>query len=149
MVDVNKLRDAFNLFDRDGDGLISREELESVMKSLGQTAGTEEDVRNLVGDGVSGQYTARGGAIDFDFFCLLMGKKIKGMSNEDELKDAFRVLDKHGQGWITTLEMQKICKRLGEDMEEEEVHAMIGEAISNYDGKIYYDGFVKTMISRT
>ena len=32
------------------------------------------------------------------------------MSNEDELKDAFRVLDKHGQGWITTLEMQKICK---------------------------------------
>ena len=42
MADVAKLRDAFNLFD--GDGLISREELESVMKSLGQTAGSDEDV---------------------------------------------------------------------------------------------------------
>ena len=89
-------------------------------------------VRELVGDGQSGQYTARGGSIDFDFFCQLMGKKVKTLSNEDELKDAFRVLDKHGQGWITAAEMQRVCLKLGEDMTEEEVDRMIAEAISNY-----------------
>ena len=44
--------------------------------------------------------------------------------------------------------MQQICKKLGEDMQEHEVDEMIQEAISNYDGKIYYDGFVKTMIAK-
>lgn len=106
-------------------------------------------VRELVGEGQAGQFTARGGSIDFDFFCVLMGKKVKTLSNEDELKDAFRVLDKQGHGWITAKEMQLVCANLGEDMEEEEVDKMIAEAISNYDGKIYYDGFVKTMISRS
>ncbi len=89
-------------------------------------------VRELVGEGQSGQYTARGGSIDFDFFCTLMGKKVKTLSNEEELKDAFRVLDKHGHGWITAKEMQLVCRNLGEDMEEEEVDKMIAEAISNY-----------------
>lgn len=66
---------------------------------------------------------------------------------ESELKDAFRVLDKVGQGWIGVAEMRLICSMLGAHMEEDEVDAMIAEAISNYDGKIYYDGFVKVMIS--
>jgi len=148
-MDTSKLKDAFNLFDRDGDGLISRNELDSVLKSLGVNTTSEQEVRELVGEGQAGQFTARGGSIDFDFFCVLMGKKVKTLSNEDELKDAFRVLDKQGHGWITAKEMQLVCANLGEDMEEEEVDKMIAEAISNYDGKIYYDGFVKTMISRS
>jgi hypothetical protein len=89
-------------------------------------------VRELVGEGQSGQYTARSGSIDFDFFCMLMGKKVKTLRIDEELKDAFRVLDKHGQGWITAKEMQLVCRNLGEDMEVEEVDKMIAEAISNY-----------------
>lgn len=146
-MDTQKLREAFNLFDRDGDGLISRAELDSVLKSVGANSTSEDEVRELVGEGQSGQYTARSGSIDFDFFCTLMGKKVKTLRIDEELKDAFRVLDKHGQGWITAKEMQLVCRNLGEDMEVEEVDKMIAEAISNYDGKIYYDGFVKTMIS--
>jgi len=35
---------------------------------------------------------------------------------------------------------------LGEDLTEDEVKDMISEAISNFEGRVYYDGFVKTMI---
>ena len=104
-------------------------------------------VRDLISEGVSGQFTARDGKIDFDFFCSLMQKKTTD-DVESELKDAFRVLDKLGQGWIGTSEMRKICQLLGEDLTEREVELMISESISNYDGKLYYDGLVKTMISR-
>lgn len=96
------------------------------------TPPTPPQVRELIGEGNSGQFTARGGSIDFDFFCNLMQKKVLGLQNEDELKDAFRVLDSRGQGWITPTEMKLVCAKLGENMEVEEVDAMISEAISNY-----------------
>ena len=48
--------------------------------------------------------------IDFDFFVHLMRKKVSTEDTESELKDAFRVLDKNGQGWIGTTEMRAVCK---------------------------------------
>ena len=43
-MDTQKLREAFNLFDRDGDGLISRAELDSVLKSVGANSTSEDEV---------------------------------------------------------------------------------------------------------
>ena len=43
-MDNSKLREAFNLFDRDGDGLINNQELNNVLKSLGVTGTSEEEV---------------------------------------------------------------------------------------------------------
>jgi len=129
--------------------MISPSELATVMRSLGYNP-TPSELRELINDSEGvGQFTARGGLIDFDLFVSLMRQKARDDDTESELKDAFRVIDKMGQGWIDTAQMQAICKALGEDLSEEEVSAMISEAISNFEGKIYYDGFVKTMISDT
>ena len=63
--------EAFKLFDKDGDGKISIEELSTVMRSLGHNP-TAGELRELIGGGVQGQFTARGGTIDFEGFCQLM-----------------------------------------------------------------------------
>ena len=52
-----------------------------------------------------------------------------------------------GKGYIECAELQVICKNLGEELSEQEVNNMVREAISNFDGKIYYDGFKKIMIA--
>ena len=67
-------RDAFALFDKDKDGFISTEELGTVMRSLGHTP-TPTEVRELISEGVPGQYTERGGKIDFNLFCSLMVRR--------------------------------------------------------------------------
>jgi calmodulin len=143
-----RLKEAFALFDKDGDGYINHEELVTVMRSLGFNP-TPAEVRDLISEGTSGQYTARGGRIDFELFCSLMNRKVKDDDTEAELKDAFRVLDKVGQGYVGVEEMRRICKQLGEDLTAEEVTDMISEAISNFEGKVYYDGFVKTLVTKS
>lgn len=45
--DREEFQEAFNLFDRDGDGLISAKELGSVLRTLGQTP-TEAEVQALI-----------------------------------------------------------------------------------------------------
>ena len=47
-MDTQKLREAFNLFDRDGDGLISRAELDSVLKSVGANSTSEDEVPRML-----------------------------------------------------------------------------------------------------
>ena len=134
-------------------------------------------VRELINSSEGdGQYTARGGMINFELFESLMAKRVRDDDRESELKDAFRVLDKDGVGWISVAQMASICKvralchatsrshplarahpvcafclarypqMLGEDLTEDEVRAMVSEAISNFDERIYYDGLVKIVI---
>eukprot|EP00310_Coccolithus_braarudii_P020888 CAMPEP_0183342814 /NCGR_PEP_ID=MMETSP0164_2-20130417/8859_1 /TAXON_ID=221442 /ORGANISM="Coccolithus pelagicus ssp braarudi, Strain PLY182g" /LENGTH=152 /DNA_ID=CAMNT_0025513511 /DNA_START=10 /DNA_END=468 /DNA_ORIENTATION=- len=142
---IQEYREAFALFDKDKDGYISAEELATVMRSMGHSP-TPADMRELIGDS-NGSYTQRGGKIDFQHFCQLMAQKMKDVDSEQELRDAFRVLDANNNGYIKTAELQKVCANLGEELDESELYDMVLEAISNFDGKIYYDGFKKIMIA--
>ena len=68
-------------------------------------------VRELInGSEGAGQFTARGGLLDFDLFVRLMRQKARDEDTEGELKDAFRVLDRGGQGWIDTTQMMLVCR---------------------------------------
>ena len=68
---TKEYKEAFALFDKDKDGYISSDELATVMRSLGHNP-TPTEVRELISEGVPGQYTERGGRIDFSMFCNLM-----------------------------------------------------------------------------
>ena len=54
--------------------------------------------------------------------CVQNGE-IKGNEEITDLQEAFRLLDKHHNGWIDDATLQRICRALGEDMEVDEVRA--------------------------
>jgi calmodulin len=65
-----ELREAFKVFDRDGTGTISREELRAVMISLGESL-TEKDIDEMLKEAD----TDGDGQIDFEEFKAIMSHK--------------------------------------------------------------------------
>ena len=59
---------------------------------------------------------------------------------EEEIKEAFRVFDKDGNGHISAAELRHIMTNLGEKLTDEEVDEMIKEADIDGDGHINYEG---------
>jgi len=65
---------------------------------------------------------------------------------EKLIRDAFEIFDTDGSGTVTLIELQEIMKNLfGEDLNDQEVIEMIGEADLDGDGEICLDEFLKKM----
>ena len=70
-------------------------------------------------------------------------QKCPDEQEEEELKEAFRVFDKDGNGFISAAELRHIMTNLGEKLTDEEVDEMIREADIDGNGQINYEEFVK------
>jgi hypothetical protein len=77
-----------------------------------------------------------------------MARKMKDTDSEEEIKEAFKVFDKDGNGFISAAELRHVMTNLGEKLTEDEVDEMIREADVDGDGQINYEEFVKMMVSR-
>merc|ERR1740117_1218797 len=117
---IAEFKEAFSLFDKDGDGTITCKELGTVMRSLGQNP-TEAELGDMINE-----VDADGnGQIDFPEFLTMMAKKMKATDSEEEIKEAFKVFDKDGNGFISAAELRHIMTNLGEKLTDEEVDEMI------------------------
>ena len=67
---------------------------------------------------------------------------------EEELREAFNVFDKDGNGFISASELRHVMVNLGERLTDEEVDEMVREADIDGDGQINYEEFVKMMMSQ-
>ncbi|KAH9321894.1 hypothetical protein KI387_016533, partial [Taxus chinensis] len=127
---IAEFKEAFGLFDKDGDGSITTKELGTVMRSLGQNP-TETELRDMIGE-----VDADGnGTIDFPEFLNLMARKMKDTDSEEELMEAFKVFDKDQNGFISAAELGHVMANLGEKLTAEEIEEMIREADTDGDGQ--------------
>ncbi|KAF5390956.1 hypothetical protein D9757_003963 [Collybiopsis confluens] len=133
-----EFKEAFSLFDKDGDGTITTKELGTVMRSLGQNP-TEAELQDMINE-----VDADGnGTIDFPEFLTMMARKMRDTDSEEEIKEAFKVFDKDGNGFISSAELRHVMTNLGEKLSDNEVDEMIREADVDGDGQINYEEFVK------
>ena len=86
------------------------------MRSLGQNP-TEAELQDMINE-----VDADGnGTIDFPEFLTMMARKMKDTDSAEEIKEAFKVFDKDGNGFISAAELRHIMTNLGEKLTDEEV----------------------------
>ena len=133
-----EFKEAFSLFDTNGDGLVDTKEIGVVMRSLAQMP-SEEEVEGI---------KAGIGKKEFDFpeFLAVMSKNMKPLPSENDIKEAFRVFDKEGDGTVSVNELCHVLRNLGEKLTEEEVAEFRKEADETGSGSFNYANFVRTVM---
>lgn len=139
---VKDFKDAFAIFDKDGGGSITTEELGDVMKSLGQKPSQHELVAMVQEIDADGN-----GEIDFPEFLTMMLRKMNEGNPEKELMDVFTVFDQDGSGTISAEELRAAMKVIGEKLTEEEIEQAIKLADASGDGEVDYDEFIQFVLS--
>ena len=113
--------------------------LRTVMRNLGQNPSKDEleEMINEVDDDDTG-------SIEFPEFLLLMSKKMKDTGVEDEIKEAFKLFDKHGKGTIGVGELRDAMLEV---MTDEQVDEMMQDADFKGDGNVDYEEFIKRVMN--
>lgn len=71
----------------------------------------------------------------------MMSRNLKDTDREEEIRQAFKVFDRDGDGYITIAELRLVMANLGEKLTNEELDAMMNEADKNNDGQIDFSEF--------
>lgn len=125
--EVEDLREAFELFDTDGNGTIDTNELKAAMQNLGFDA-KNHTVYQMISD-IDRNGT---GDINFDEFLDLMTVKLGDNDSEEEVRKVFNLFDDDKTGYITIQNLKRVAKDLNENMSDADLLEMI-ERGKNHD----------------
>ena len=134
---VTKLKEVFDVFDYDGSGNVSTEELVNTIRALNLEAQAAQILAIVNNAGHQGD-------IDFAAFLDIFG--FGGDSNnETTLQTVFEAFDTTGSGAFGPEEFEKVAASVGEHFSSSEVDQMIDYADKDRDGAINYEEFVKVV----
>ncbi|ESQ38011.1 hypothetical protein EUTSA_v10029037mg [Eutrema salsugineum] len=144
-MDSTELKRVFQMFDKDGDGRITKKELYESLKNLGIIIPETELSKMIEKIDVNGD-----GCVDIEEF----GELYKTIMVEDEdevgeedLKEAFNVFDRNGDGFISVDELKAVLSSLGlkQGKTLEECKQMILQVDVDGDGRVNYKEFRQMM----
>ena len=140
---IIEFREAFQAFDKDGNGSITVRELGTVMRSLGQNL-SEAEIKEMI-DIVDED---KNGTIDFQEFLHLMARKMKLVRKEEQLLDAINILDKDGNGKISKYELRYNLLSSNSDINGEDIEEFIKTIGTDEEGNIDIQNFIEILMSQ-
>ncbi|KAM6220979.1 centrin-4-like [Rhynchocyon petersi] len=139
-----EIKEAFDLFDVDGSGMIDVKELKIVMQALGFEPKKDEIKKMIAEIDKKGN-----GIITFEDFFAIMSVKMSEKDENEEILKAFKLFDDDDTGSITLSNIKRVAKELGENLTDDELQEMLTEADCDGDGVISEEEFLRMMKKTT
>lgn len=129
---------AFQMYDTAKSGFIDNAKIAVFLNTMGQ----------LFDDGELNDWIARNdpdniGKLNFDGFSAIAGHFLEEDADEDtqhELKEAFRLYDREGNGYITTATLKEILRALDDNLTNSDLDGIIAEIDTDGSGTVDFDG---------
>ena len=80
----------------------------------------------------------KNGTIEFPEFLQMIAKETNEVDHEKEVREAFNVFDKDGNGFISPSELKLVLNNLGYG--DDAVEEIIKKVDANNDGQVDYEG---------
>eukprot|EP00761_Pharyngomonas_kirbyi_P011125 gb/GECH01011149.1/.p1 GENE.gb/GECH01011149.1/~~gb/GECH01011149.1/.p1 ORF type:complete len:161 (+),score=37.16 gb/GECH01011149.1/:1-483(+) len=145
--ELKEFHSIYHLFDADGNGCITKDELGELMKILGLNPSQEE-----IDDMMKEVDTDLSGDIDFSEFVQVMSRKIKANYTKEELLDSFKLFESSDlpEGYVTTDTLKHAFTTYGADkLSSEEADQLLKTVDPEGTGKINYKEYVDMMTGST
>lgn len=141
-MDQAELDRVFQMFDHNGDGRISKKELNDSLENLGIYIPDAELTQMIERIDVNGD-----GCVDIDEFGALYKSIMEEKDEEEDMKEAFNVFDQNGDGFITFDELKSVLGSLGlkQGRTVEDCKRMIMKVDVDGDGMVDYKEFKQMM----
>ncbi|GJQ83701.1 hypothetical protein Trydic_g590 [Trypoxylus dichotomus] len=140
---LQMLQKAFNMFDSSKKGRIEKEKVRTILNTLGQAYNDAELEALLDQNDPDGS-----GLLNFDAFCRVASHFLESEDDEalqKELKEAFRLYDKEGNGYIPTSSLREILAALDDQLTTDQLNEMIAEIDTDSSGTVDFDEFMEMM----
>jgi calcium-dependent protein kinase len=135
----NELLELFQAFDKNGDGVLTKEEIYEGYKSILGEVEASKEVERIMND----VDIDKSGTIDYNEFVLAATNR-QTILNKEKLEATFRMFDKDGSGTISSEEIRSF---LGNNFTDQKaLDAIIKEVDANGDGEISLVEFKEMML---
>merc|ERR1711915_1144768 len=135
-----EIKEAYELYEKNSEnGKVDVLELSKLLRSLGEDP-SDAELANMVKDlEIDGQ-----GTFEFPDFLKMMSKRMKDKDSDHELREAFRVFDEDGTGFISAEELKMILVDVM-GIKSSEVKGMLNE-VKVKNGQINYEDFISIVL---
>ncbi|XP_076068710.1 troponin C, isoallergen Bla g 6.0101-like [Oratosquilla oratoria] len=141
---MHTLRKTFAVFDKTKSGFVSTQSVADMLNNLG----TDFDLEVLRAT-IQRIDNEDEGKVNFNGFVMIATSFMQEDDEEtiiSELREAFRLYDKDGNGFITTNTLREILKEIDNKLSDEDLDDIIEEIDEDGKGKVDFEGFKELMI---
>ena len=145
--EIEKIKQAFDVFDSNGTGKIDPKELKTAMQSLGFD-NKNPTIYQVVAD-LDTPESERNGGISFDSFVEAINNKLSEKDSEESYRRIFDlIIDDPNADSITLNSLKRITKELGDNLSDQELKDLIQRAAKNRT-EITFEDFCDVMTKKS